>query len=87
MRRVVFGKGFYKTAKSLPGAEQKKLAKLLHTLKQSPFHPQLHTKKLVGQMKGYFSFRITRDWRVIFEIKKPNTIHVIVVKQRKDSYR
>ncbi len=33
---------------------------------QDPFHPQLHTHKLTGPLKDFYSFSIEYDLRVIF---------------------
>lgn len=63
---IVYSSDFIKSAKSIPKPIQKKLAALLEILNENPFHPKLHTKPLVGPLRGFYSFRITRDWRVIF---------------------
>ncbi|MBI2459523.1 MAG: type II toxin-antitoxin system RelE/ParE family toxin [Parcubacteria group bacterium] len=52
-----------------------------------PFHPLLHAKRLSGKLAGLLSFRITRDWRVIFQFNDPETIQLLRVKHRKDVYR
>ena len=56
-------------------------------LQNNPFHPLLHTKKLTGQLAGFFSFRITRDYRVIFEFSDPDTLRLIRAADRKEIYR
>lgn len=47
----------------------------------------LHTKYLTGRLPGLLSFRITRDWRVIFKFNDAHTIQLIRVRHRKDIYR
>ncbi len=84
--RLFYSDLFLKNAKLLPVAEQKKLAKLLELLAQEVFHPLLHTKKLKAELLGSYSFRITRDWRVIFRRSDPIVI-LIDVLHRKDAYR
>src|SRR3989339_682455 len=74
MASVVFGKDFLKSAKKLPGAQQRKLADLLLTLSQNCYYPTLHTKPLSDVLTGFYSFRITRDWRVVFLFKIPNML-------------
>ncbi len=49
--------------------------------------PKLHSKPLVGKLKGFYSFRITRNWRVIFSFLDRETIFLIDVAHRKDIYR
>ncbi len=85
--KVIYDKSFLKQAKILPQKTSAKLADLIILLKDSPFHNLLHTRPLAGKLEGFFSFRITRDWRVIFLFLDQTTIHLITVKHRKDIYR
>ena len=87
MRQIIYGCYFLKSAKKLPKKQQEKLPELLETLKENPFHKLLHTKPLTGQLAGFYSFRITRDWRVIFQFMAADEIKLIEIGQRKDIYR
>jgi len=71
----------------LPLKQQAKLASLLELLRENPFHSQLHTKHLSGKLSGVYSFRITRDWRVIFRFFSLQEIQLIDIGHRKDIYR
>lgn len=84
---VNFKKGFQKSAQFLSNQQREKLAKLVVLLAQDPFHPQLHTKSLDGNLVGLFSFRITRDWRVMFKFVSSREVLVIKVRHRRDVYR
>ncbi len=84
---ILYSKKFLKSAKLLPKAQQLKLGSLLLNLQDNPFHPLLHTKRLSGDLAGFLSFRITRDWRVIFHFLDPTTIQLLRVEHRKDIYR
>lgn len=84
---VVYPPSFLKSAKKLPELQQKKLAQLLEILQENPFHSKLHTKTLTGPLTGFYSFRITRDWRVIFQFLAPNKVKLIEVGHRKDIYK
>jgi addiction module RelE/StbE family toxin len=66
--KIVYSKDFIKSVKRTPKQIQNKLADLIEILQQNPLHPKLHSKPLVGKLKGFYSFRITRDWRVIFQL-------------------
>ena len=55
--------------------------------KEDVFDPRLHTKPLDFPLKGKFSFRITRDWRVGFEFLGPRIIHLLAVDHRSRIYR
>lgn len=78
---------FLKNARDLPKIQKRKLARLLEILQGNPYHPLLHTKPLAGELAGLYSFRITRDWRVIFRFESPTEIVLIDVGNRKDIYR
>jgi mRNA-degrading endonuclease RelE of RelBE toxin-antitoxin system len=85
--QIILEQSFLKSAEKLPANIKKKLSELLPLLEANPYHPLLHSKKLTGDLTGLFSFRITREWRVIFYFKDPQTIHILETKHRKDIYR
>lgn len=87
MLTVVCTNSFLKSAGKLPKSQQNKLAQLLETLRDNPFHFKLHTKPLTGSLTGFYSFRITRDWRVIFQFLTPDKIKLIEIGHRKDIYK
>jgi len=87
MVKVYYSKYFLKAAKKLPSNQQEKLAQLLKLLRDNPLHPKLHTKNLTGKLSGLYSFRITRDWRVIFQFNSPTEVQLIDVAHRKEIYR
>ena len=87
MFRLLADKQFDKSAGLLPLSARKKLADLLDVIRLDPFDSRAHTKPLEGQLKGIYSFRISRDWRVLFVFDDIETIRLIVVKHRKDIYR
>ena len=87
MITLVYGEHFLRSARALPTLQRRKLARLLESLRANPFHPLLHTKRLSGNLAGMFSFRITRDWRVIFQFNDPTTLQLLRVANRKDVYR
>ncbi len=78
---------FLKQSKKLPVSIQKKLARQLEILKENPFNSLLHSKPLAGSLAGLYSFRITRDWRVIFYFLNEWTVKIVDVAHRKDIYK
>jgi len=86
MINVVYNNSFLKSAQKLPKPQQNKLAQLLENLRENPFHSKLHTKSLTGPLTGLYSFRITRDWRVIFQFQTLDTIKLIEIGHRKNIY-
>jgi len=85
--KIVYSDAFLKSAAKLPLNKQKKLDQLLTMCAENPFDPRLHTKRLVGSLHGFLSFRITRDWRALFQFNNADTIQMLRVAHRKDIYR
>lgn len=84
---LVYNDEFLKSARKLPKFQKQKPAELLELFQSNPFHPKLHTKHLTGKLSGFYSFRITRDWRVIFKFLSIDTIQLIYVGHRKEIYK
>lgn len=87
MIEILYNREFLKSAKKLPQIQQEKLSELITFLEENPYDPRLHTKHLSGLLSGLLSFRVTRDWRVIFQFIDNTTIQLIRVAHRKDVYR
>lgn len=87
MIKIQYHRRFLKEFKKCPKNIQKKLADLENIFKANPFHPDLHSKKLSGKLQYFYSFRITRDYRVIFEFTSQSEVAFLAVKHRKDIYR
>lgn len=84
--RVVYDQKFLKELERAPSEIQNKADALLEPLKDEPFHPLLHTKKLKGPLYGLYAFRVW-EYRVIFEIEKPDIIRLLAIRHRKDVYK
>lgn len=87
MMRLVYHPDFLKRVRRIPDAQQRKLAKLLVVLKKNPHEALLHVKRLSSPLVGLFSFRISRDWRTLFQFIDEETILLVDVAHRKDIYR
>jgi len=87
MYQLVFGRKFLRSVEKLDSKLKPKLKSSLDLLLKDPFHPLLHTKLLTGELSGSYSFRISRDYRVIFKFLSDNVIQLIDVGDRKDIYR
>jgi addiction module RelE/StbE family toxin len=85
--RVVRCSDFVKSAGLLPAEIQNKLSFLIFILAENPSSPRLHMRKLTGRFHGLRSFRVTRDWRVIFYFIGSDTAYLVDVGHRKDIYR
>lgn len=87
MLDIEYSSKFIKLAKKLPFDKQTKLADLIILLSKNPFHQKLHSKPLSGKLIGFYSFRITREWRVIFQFSSSKNIKLLLVGHRKDIYK
>ena len=87
MYKLVFDSQFLKSAQKLERELKPKLKLSLDVLSQNPFESSLHTKALSGKLTGYHSFRLGRDYRVIFEFLSNDTVYLLRVGNRKDIYR
>jgi addiction module RelE/StbE family toxin len=87
MVRVYYSDTFLRRVRKLTEKQQVKLARLVVLLKENPYHPQLHIKSLSGDLSGIYSFRITRDYRVLFKFLSPDEIILVDVGDRKDIYK
>ncbi|OGD24222.1 hypothetical protein A2Z10_02910 [Candidatus Azambacteria bacterium RBG_16_47_10] len=84
---IVYSKEFIKSAQVIPKHIQRKLADSLEFVKRDPFHLVLHAKPLSGVLKGFYSFRVTRDWRVIFYFRNSQVVFLVEIAHRKDIYK
>jgi len=85
--KLVYDKQFLKQVRKLPKVQQQKLARLLLVLENDPYDIRLHTKPLSVPLQGLYSFRISREYRIIFRFLDEETIFLNSAKHRKDIYR
>ena len=84
---IVYSAGFFRDTGGLPKEAKHKLAELIEIMTEDAFDPRLHTKPLGAPLKGKYSFRISRDWRVGFKFLSENLIQLLVVDHRSKIYR
>lgn len=84
---VRYDNSFLKEVKKLPNNIQLVLAKKILYLQDNPFDNRLHTKQLSTPLEGIYSFRINREYRVLFRFESATVIFLISSKHRKDIYR
>jgi addiction module RelE/StbE family toxin len=87
MLEIRYHARFLKEVRVLPKPQQVKFARLLEVLAADPYDPRLHTKRLTGELVGVLSFRITRDWRVLFCFLNEDTIQLLTVGHRSSIYQ
>ena len=84
---IVYGKHFIKAAKKLTPTQKNKLANLIEVLSHNAFDSRLHSKHLTGKLSGLYSFRLGRDFRVLFQFLAPSIIQLVDIANRKDIYK
>ncbi len=70
---------FIKRYQELPKAIQAKAAKQEKLFRQNPFYPSLHTEKLEPKNQQVWSFRIDKNYRIIFRWLKRNQVLFLTV--------
>lgn len=85
--RIIYAEDFLRDSRKLPADCQEKLAELLEILRNDPFDPLLHTKPLNIPLRGLFSFRITRDYRVGFKLHETHTLQLLAADRRDKIYQ
>lgn len=84
---LIFGEGFLASVKKLGKKIILKVSENLKLLQQNLFNSKLHTKPLHGKLAGFYSFRIGRDYRIIFRFLNNRTILLITASHRKEIYK
>lgn len=87
MYTVIFGNEFLSSVKKLESKLKKKINLQLKLLQQNPYHPQLHTKPLHGELKSFYSLRVGRDYRLIFKFLNEHKIILTKAEHRSKIYR
>ena len=87
MIKINYHKKFAKEFEKLPFSIKLKLISLEKTFLEDPFGDAIYIKKLKGKLSSFFSFRVTRDYRVIFRFTSKDEVDFLSVRHRKDIYR
>jgi len=84
--RIYYANPFEKSYKKLPKEIQEFAARQLDVFRNNPNDPRLHIKALKGLLKGKFSFRVTRNYRVLFAWKDKENVIFYEIGDRKYIY-
>ena len=72
---IIYSPTFAKEYKKLPLEIKIKAEKKENIFRKNPQEKSLKTHKLSGKLKGFWSFSINYNYRVIFDFADKNTIH------------
>lgn len=87
MIKIKFNSRYIKAFKKLPYDIKNKAVLLEDIFKKDPFDRRLQTKKLKGEIKDFYSFRVTQSYRIIFRVTSINEVEFLLIKHRKDIYK
>jgi len=76
---VLFSAEFKRRYKDLPLSIQKKAEKQERVFRENPFHPSLHTEKLVPKGKEMWSIRVDRRYRIFFRSIDGSTAYFLTI--------
>ncbi len=65
---------------------KKQFQKRIDMFRQNPQHPLLKNHSLIGEKKGYWSFSVTGDIRVIYKKNSPNKVVLLDVGSHNQVY-
>lgn len=82
-----YNKDFHKSFKQLPASIKKKFFNKLKLFIQNHTHPSLNLEKLEPKILNKWSLRIDRNYRLIFEFLKENTILLIDIGHHHKIYK
>ena len=78
MIEIFIAEEFEKHYQKLPLSIQKKAEKKEQIFRQNPFYPSLRTEKLEPRHKETWSFRIDREYRILFRYLGPNKVIFLI---------
>lgn len=70
---------FEKLYKKLPLLVKRKAEKQIDYFSLDPFHPSLNVEKLAPKSKNYWSLRIDKKYRIIFNYQDQETVVFVAV--------
>ena len=77
MTEIYYTEEFHRRYAELPLPIQKKAERRERVFRENPFHPSLRTEKLQPAEKEYWSFRVDRDYRIIFRFGEKNKVYFV----------
>ena len=60
--------------------------KILSLLVENPFHPSLKTHSLTGNLKGYWAFSITYEYRIMFRFLSEDKVLLVDIGAHDEVY-
>lgn len=87
MFEIVVTREFEKRYKELSSVVQKKIEKQEKMFRVNPFHPSLHTEKLLPKQHELWSIRVDLQYRIVFRFLGENAVVLLSVGTHDRIYR
>ncbi len=87
MHEFLITEEFIKQYQKLPKAIQKKAERQQKLFLKNPLYPSLHTEKLQPKDKEIWSFRIDREYRIIFRFLSSDEVILLTCGHHSWIYR
>lgn len=87
MLRIFVTKNFERAFRKLPKSIQIKAEEKIQIFKRNIKHPSLNLEKLQPTRKNFWSFRIDKNYRVIFIFLEDKAVELRDARHHKDIYR
>lgn len=79
MLTVLVTEEFKQRYLELPPFIKEKARRRENLFRSNPFHPSLHTEKLNPKQQEVWSFRIDKNYRIIFKFYNPKIVYFLTV--------
>ena len=84
---IEYTSNFVRSFQRLPREIQDLAIEQEHIFKTNERDPRLHAKPLQGRLKGLWSFRVTRRYRVLYAWKSKTVVLFYEIEHRRFVYR
>ncbi|MBI5411824.1 type II toxin-antitoxin system mRNA interferase toxin, RelE/StbE family [Candidatus Peregrinibacteria bacterium] len=82
MIEIVYKPSFIRTYKKLPLPLKQEVKDKIGLFASDPKHPFLKTHKLSGPLRGYSSFWVNYEYRIVFEYESKSRAALLIVGTR-----
>jgi mRNA-degrading endonuclease RelE of RelBE toxin-antitoxin system len=74
IRSILYSSKFAREYRKLPPKIKRAAEQKEGMFRKDPFNKALHTHKLQGGLKGFYSFSINQKYRIVFEFADNTTV-------------
>lgn len=79
MIQVLYKPTFVRQYKKLPAALKQEVKEKIELFRKNPAHPFLKTHKLKGKLKGFSSFSVNYQYRIVFQYESKKCAVLLVI--------